>query len=156
MVFDDDRNIRTALAQIDAMIVHTGDRLSAVLEKFDADLHGSVGLILMFPQRQIILDVRPEDDSVDVSVNSGTEAWLLHPLLDVSRSFPWAEALNKSLVSFCILLNNRGYVDGVQLEFSNSIMENSVFGQIVGAGSLLHVRDISEAKTLKRATSQEE
>ena len=118
MVFDDDKDIRLALAQIDAMITNTGDRLVSVLEIRDPELPSCVRLVFGFPERQIIVAVRSEDDSVGISLKLATQERQAGTLRDTSSSVPWRQALGKSLASFCILLNNRGYVDGVQLEFS--------------------------------------
>jgi hypothetical protein len=153
MVFDDDRNIRSALAHIDDMIVHSGECLIAVLEKYDGELRSPVQFILLFAGRHIDVDVRAEDDSVALSINADTQSTLVDTLPNVSRSMPWQQAIGKSLAGCCIMLNNRGYVDGVQFEFSNSIMENSIYVQIVGAGSSLHIRQIIEATTLNRLSN---
>ena len=151
MLFDDDKHIRHSLSKIDEMIVHSGDHLVRVFERCDPDLAVRVGLILVFSSQRVMISVRSEDDSVDVLISEPPQTWSGDSLGDISKLSPWQEAIGKQLVSFCVLLNNRGYTDGVQLEFTNSIMETSVFSQVIGAGSSLHVRHVDEAATLKHS-----
>jgi hypothetical protein len=108
MVFDDDTDIRLALAQIDAMITNTGDHLLSVLDIRDPELPSCVGLVFGFPERQITIAVRSEDDSVSISVKPATQETQAGTLHDTSSAVPWCQAVGKSLASFCILLNNRG------------------------------------------------
>ncbi len=57
----------------------------------------------------------------------------------------WLPAIGRAVLWGWILTNHRGYVDGVRLEFRNTVSDSGVVIEVVVAASVLHTAVVGDA-----------
>ena len=89
----------------------------------------------------ILYVVAQEDDSFELR----REDWrpdLRWTVVSLMERRPWSAAKGKPLLWSWMLLNQQGYFDGLQLEFSRNSEDRSVVVQLVAIGSEVKQREV--------------
>jgi hypothetical protein len=104
----------------------------------DSQGHALVAVALHFNEGVLVIEVDPEDDTVDIRL--GSEADLLHSpgTTESDRSFEpqWSPLLGFNCAWRWVFTNQQGYRDGAQVELSHD-GQHFGFQWIAAASSLL-------------------
>lgn len=96
---------------------------------------------LMLTNGDWMLAVDPDDDTLTLQTTPDDvfEEW---KVFDASTYFPWAAALGKHVRWAWLMENQRGYTDGLQLEFADVERGGTVEVQLYAMASTVKVRSV--------------
>lgn len=123
-------------------LVSFGAPIHTILGRRNTILGGLEAVVFAVADRHLCIMVDGDDDSVVLSseIPSGP------PLLPLSEGDPLSRALGSRFVWIWLLINHRGYVDGVQLEFQQPRGTAPVLFQVLAMGSQLEVRRLRRGR----------
>jgi hypothetical protein len=99
-----------------------------------------VSINLRFEALTVYFIAEPDFDTIDVSFDEPKfEPEHLFKVVTVSKEFPWQSACGRRICWAWGMVNQQGYADGVRLEFSDPDDKNSVFIELVVAGSSIEL-----------------
>jgi hypothetical protein len=118
-------------------LAQTGARLTAVAARVE---HGCLdGLRFEFSDVRVVLAVDPDTDEIRVSdvLDTARERTDGTEWRDMSSEPPWSRSIGRELGWVWFLRNNRGYDDGVQLEFDDDTRSELVVQWIAIASAIV-------------------
>ena len=126
-------------------LTQSGKTLTDVVgyfEFFDDDKSASLLCAISLSFNGLMFSVlAQEDDSFDLYRENWhpDSGWNSQSLIDRA---PWSLAKGKPLIWSWVLVNQQGYLDGLQLEFAKNSADNSIVVQLVAMGSEVMVRSM--------------
>ena len=102
-----------------------------------------MAVVLEFDRTRVAFIVGDEDSLDPCDYQSFTSRHTCHQMVDITSTHPWTEAIGLPLLWSWVMLNQQGYNDGVQLEFSQDGGSVSVIVQMIGVASEVKIRHVS-------------
>jgi len=131
------------MTQLEALhtVAETGGRLrGATAYHFEGDPRLTPHVVLDFEATKLFLSAAEEDDSILLAMEAPSMADC------VPRAAPaWAPAVGRAVLWGWILTNHRGYVDGVRLDFRNTVSDSQLIIEVLVAASMLHTAVVGDA-----------
>ena len=124
------------MTQLEALqrVAETGGHLRGVTaHDFEGDPRLTAHIVLEFEATRLFLSAAEEDDSILLSTEPPPMAGCVP-----RAAATWTPALGRSVLWAWTLTNHRGYVDGVRLEFRNTVSDSGLIVEVLVAASMLH------------------
>jgi hypothetical protein len=93
-----------------------------------------------------VVEVNEQNDTVELNP-AADEAVARWCTAEASGQFPWAAAIGKNIAWAWTLENHHGYLDGLQLEFTDPVRGGDVAIQLVCEASALEVKAVISLET---------
>ena len=100
-----------------------------------------VGVELNFGHKKIFFNAM-EDDSIELSHKPPNELDIFKK--NVSKEWPWINALGKGILWYWVMTNNQGYQDAFQIDFSNSAEDDNYRIQFLAIGSGIKIYEVKK------------
>jgi hypothetical protein len=124
------------MKQLMKSMVDESGQLMGVECFYYTDLPTDIGFIKLAFQQNHYFVVATEDDSLEVTDNVAN---LFEPndfkCVDMSDRSPWQSAIGKQVRWIWTMVNQQGYLDGLQFEFANDISQKPVVLQLIAIAS---------------------
>lgn len=89
---------------------------------------------------QVLLLTALEDDSLKVRANEDFLALADHAVTQLTQTSPWKSAVSRPLMWAWVMVNQQGYLDGIQLDFARSSEDEAARIQVLVIGSSLKLQ----------------
>jgi hypothetical protein len=114
-----------------SMVVESGQLLEVEC-LYHTDLPNDIGLIKLAFQQGTYFVVAKEDDSLELTRDATS---IDFEGIKVSSEFPWHSAIGKHVRWVWTMVNQQGYLDGLQFEFANNITQEPIVIQLIAMAS---------------------
>ncbi len=109
---------------------------------YDEDLPSDISAIkLIFQHHTYVVVVVKDDDSLELVEDPTAENWANPGLqsFTVSHQLPWRMAKGRMVRWAWTLVNQQGYLDGLQFEFANHLSQSPLVVQLTAMASRIEV-----------------
>jgi len=128
------------MKQLMKSMVDESGQLMAVECFYYIDLPTEIGFIKLAFEQNNYFVVATEEDSLEVTDNVASlfEADEFKRV-DLSHRSPWQSAIGKPVRWIWTMVNQQGYLDGLQFEFANDITQKPVVLQLIAMASGINI-----------------
>ncbi len=119
-------------------ITDESGQLVEVESFYYTDLPTDIGLIKLAFQQNSFFVVVKEDDSLELT-DKVTFTENDFKRINMSDKLPWQAAIGKQIRWIWTMVNQQGYLDGLQFEFANNINQKPVVIQLIAVASGIKV-----------------
>ena len=134
--------------------IEIGDLLSVEYVVCSDEPKTIEAITLCFKNRVFTVKAITDDDTMEV-VSGKIETNAEQNLISASQDKPWSTAIGKSIMWSWALINQQGYPDAIQFEFSKNLSDTSITNQkdisdrsiiiqLLTAASSIYIYELSE------------
>ena len=111
---------------------------------FHPDLPTEIGVIKLCFQKGIFFVVAQNDDSLELTDRNIENDLKKEGFKSIrlSNDMPWQSAIGRHIRWLWTLMNQQGYIDGLQFEFADNVSQEAVIIQLIAIASRIDIKTV--------------
>jgi len=118
-----------------------GDLVAVREHRFEGDPKLVTRVDLAFEKCAVAVVANGDDDTISLELELPDQD-VDATVHDVTNDTPWSDKIGKPLLWGWAMINQQGYEDGIQLEFAETVEDQSRTIQLMVIGSSIEYRDV--------------
>ncbi len=135
----------TIMRHLMRTVVYESGQFVNVEYFFHQNLPAEIGAIKLWFQKEVFLViVKPDDDSLEITKEHIDRVLEEegYKSTQMSNEMPWKLAIGNHVRWIWTLVNQQGYLDGLQFEFADNISQEQVIIQLIAIASRIDIKTV--------------